>query len=136
MAFTGSYSTQVLIDGPRNAVVKFTAQITGGDLPQTSIILPSGLSPAPRALRVHHVDYSIQDGIEVILAWNATTDVPMLPLAGRGRMDFSDFGGLVNNAGAGKTGGIDISTVGWTSGTLAVTIVLEMWKDGVSYAVA
>ncbi len=42
-------------------------------------------------------------------------------------MDFSDFGGLVNTSGAGKTGDINLTTLGAASNDTYV-IVLNLLK--------
>jgi hypothetical protein len=62
--------------------------------------------------------------------WDATTDVIIMPLAGRGRLMFWNFGGLTNNSGAGKTGAILVKTTGWTSGTQVFSVILELVKQG------
>lgn len=126
-------ATQILMDGPRNAVVKIVGTLTAADQPQTTIVNAPTLAFAPPFLNIMHVDYSISDGLEVQLLWNATSDVLIMPLAGRGRMSYVDFGGLSNNAGAGVTGSIDLLTTGGAaSGTveLVYTIILEMAKKG------
>src|SRR5260370_26269414 len=107
-----SLSTQIITDGPRNATVKITSIQDTSDLALTNIIAPSGYSNSPTGFRIYHLDYSISDQLEVQLLWQATADLVIMPLAGRSRMSFVDFGGLINNAGAGKTGGIDIKTTG------------------------
>ena len=83
-----------------------------------------------RSTRIDHLDYSISDQLEVQLLWDATTPVELLPIAGRGRMSFWNFGGLQNNA-TGATGKIQLMTNGWTTGTRVFSIVLEMVKIGV-----
>ena len=125
-------ATQTIIDGPRNAVVKIVGTLAAADQPQTTVVNVSTLAFTPPFVNIMHVDYSISDGIEVQLLWNATTDTLIMPLAGRGRMSFVDFGGLSNNAGAGVTGNIDLQTTGGATvtGTSVYTIILEMAKKG------
>lgn len=125
-----SVATQIITDGPRNVTVKITGVLDTSDVAETPIVIPSQYVPVPNTFRVYHLDYSISDQLEVTLSWQATTDVPILPLAGRGRMSFVDFGGLTNNAGAGKTGAISLKTTGWASGTQIFSIVLELVKVG------
>jgi hypothetical protein len=125
-----SLQTQIITDGPRNATVKITGVLDTGDQALTNIINVANFSFSPKTFRIYHLDYSISDQLEVQLLWQATTDVVILPLAGRGRMSFVDFGGLVNNSGAGTTGGIDLKTTGWTSGVQVFSIVLELVKQG------
>jgi hypothetical protein len=132
-----SYAVQILSDGPRNAIVKLTGVLDTSNLAQSLAVDLSTLSPIvpgtsvtkPAAVAIHHIDYSIADQLEIQLTWDATAQVAILPLAGRGRVSFKDFGGLQNNAGAGKTGNINITTTGWASGTQVFSIVLEMVKQ-------
>lgn len=123
--------TQILVDGARNAVIKVTGVLDTGNVAATTIVDIANFTPKPTGFRIDHIDYSVSDPLEVRLLWDATADVDILPIAGRGRMSFWNFGGLQNNAGAGKTGNIQLSTDGYTSGTLVFSVVLEMVKQGV-----
>jgi len=69
--------------------------------------------------------------LQIRLFWDATADVDILPIAGRGTMNFKGFGGLLNNAGSGKTGKIQLSTNGWTTGTEVFSVVLRLVKQDV-----
>lgn len=130
-----SFVKQTLQEGPRNAIVKLTAVLDTSDLGQTTAIdlttlTQGGTGYTPQAVRIDHLDYSISDQLEVQLLWDAATPVVIMPLAGRGRLCFSNFGGLQNNAGTGKTGNILIKTTGWSSGTQVFSIIVEMVKQG------
>ena len=132
---TNSVTFQTLEEGQRNIIVKAAGVLDTSDYSLNTFISAassnqSGTGATPTQLRIDHIDYSISDQIEVQLWWDATTDVIIMPLAGRGRMSFWNFGGLINNAGAGKTGDILIKTTGWTSGTQVFSIVLECVKQG------
>jgi hypothetical protein len=61
--------------------------------------------------------------------WDATTDTIAISLAeaSNGHMDFSDFGGLVNTSGSGKTGDINLTTLGAAANDTYV-IVLNLLK--------
>lgn len=124
-------NTQILVDGARNAVVKITGVLDTSNVSSTVIIDPASFSPKPTAFRIDHLDYSISDPLEVRLQWDATTPIDILPIAGRGRMSFWNFGGLQDNGGAGVTGKINLLTTGYTSGTLVFSVVVEMVKLGV-----
>jgi hypothetical protein len=132
-----AFTTQIISDGPRNAIVKLTGILDTSNLSSTTAIDMATLSPIvpgtsatkPAQVAIHHIDYSISDQLEVQLSWDATTPVVIMPLAGRGRLMFKDFGGLQNNAGAGKTGNITVQTTGWASGTQVFSLVLEMVKQ-------
>jgi hypothetical protein len=130
-----SVTTQILEEGPRNVIVKIAGVLDTSDYAlNTAIdmdnINQGGLGPIPAQVRIDHIDYSISDQLEVQLWWDADSDVIILPLAGRGRMSFWNFGGLTNNAGTGKTGNILIKTTGWASGTQVFSVILEMVKQG------
>ena len=130
-----SFTTQILEEGQRNAIIKLTAVLDTSDLALTTAVAmsdinQSGIGFTPTQVRIDHIDYSISDQIEVQLLWDASTDVLIMPLAGRGRLMFWNFGGLTNNSGAGKTGAILVKTTGWTSGTQIFSVVLELVKQG------
>ena len=122
--------TQTLVDGARNAVVKITGVLDTSDVSATVVVDPASFIPTPTAFRIDHIDYSIADPLEVRLQWDGTSDVDILPLAGRGRMSFWNFGGLQDNA-TDSTGKILLLTDGYTSGTLVFSVVLELVKIGV-----
>jgi hypothetical protein len=130
-----SVTTQILEEGQRNVIIKVTGVLDTSDYALTETIQVStlnqgGIGATPTQLRIDHIDYSISDQLEVQMWWGATSDVIIMPIAGRGRMSFWNFGGLVNNAGAGKTGNIKFKTTGWTSGIQVFSIILECVKQG------
>jgi hypothetical protein len=132
---TNSVTFQTLEEGPRNIIVKAAGVLDTSDYSLSTFISMAssnqgGKGPTPTQVRIDHIDYSVSDQLEVQLWWDATSDVIILPLAGRGRMSFWNFGGLVNNAGAGKTGDVLIKTTGYTSGTQVFSIILECVKQG------
>ena len=130
-------SVQILEQGARNAVVKLTGLLDTSNESYNVKVTPSSFSPVPTQFRIDHIDYSISDGIEIQLFWDATTPTLILPLAGRGRMSYWNFGGLQNNATTGKTGGIGFSATSlpgatYTAGDPYVySVILEMVKQGV-----
>jgi len=68
-------------------------------------------------------------GMKVQLFFDATSDAFIIELGENqsGHHDYSEFGGLSNNAGSGKTGDIDFTTVGHSSAD-TYTITLKMRK--------
>jgi hypothetical protein len=130
-----STTTQILIDGPRNMVVKYEGVLDTSDVSYVAIIDPATASPMfhngdkASTFRVVKVTYSIEDGLSVNLFWDATTPVRIEELVGRGKMEYRNFGGLKNNAvgAAGFTGKIGASTQGW-SGVLSFSLVIELIK--------
>lgn len=125
-----SIQTQTIIDGPRNCIIKITGVLDASDVPLTNVVSVANFCNFPKSFRINHLDYSLTDQIELQVLWQGTPDVLILPLAGRGRMSFIDMGGVPNNAGATSTGGIDIKTTGWSSGTQIFTLILELIKVG------
>ena len=132
-------TTQLLEQGARNTVVKWTGLLDTSDEAYNIKLLPttSGITPVPTQWRLDYLWYSISDGIEVQLFWDATSPALIVPLAGRGKIDYWNFGGLQNDAGAGKTGGIGLSAVSlpgvtYTTGKpFTYSITLELVKQGV-----
>lgn len=126
-----SHVEQIIIDGARNIVVKCTGVLDTSDQALITVVHMANFSPTPLFVRIDHIDYSISDQLEVQLLWQATTDDIIMPLAGRGRMSFWNFGGIQNPKSAGVTGDIQLKTTGWTSGVQIYTVILELVKQGV-----
>lgn len=121
-------ASQTLVDGPRNVVMKFTNVSDGTGESAVLKVDVSGLSGAPTRVRIDRIHYATS-GMGVRILWDATTDVDVFLIGPdqTGCMDFTGFGGLVNNAGTGVTGDIMLTTVGHTSGDV-YSIILEMSK--------
>ena|ERR1700758_1201628 len=126
---------QTIVDGPRNLVVKVTGTLDTSDVALTTIVTPSATFRSPPLVQLMHIDYAIQDQLEIQLQWQGTPNQPLMPLAGRGRMSFTDFGGIPDNA-ATPTGNIQMLTTGYPGGPVVVvfTLVLEMLKIGLTNA--
>lgn len=120
-------ASQIIIDGARNTVMKFTNLSDGTGEAGVTKVDVSALQGAPASVRVDRIHYCV-NGMVVTMLWDATTDVRMVELAGDGWFDFRDFGGLPNNAGTGVTGDILFTTTGASSGD-SYSIVLEMAKS-------
>lgn len=120
-------SSQTIIDGTRNVVMKFTNSSDGTGEAGVVKVDVSALSGAPSDVKITRIHYSVS-GMIARLLWDATADVTIVDLQGDGCFDFTCFGGLTNNAGAGKTGDILLTTVGHTAAD-SYTIVLEMAKS-------
>lgn len=105
-----AFTTHIFEQGPRNAVVQLTGLLDTANEAITVKVDPANFAPVPVGFRIDHIDYSISDGIEVQLFWDATTPDLILPLAGRGRLGFSNFGGLQNPKSTGWTGKISQTT--------------------------
>lgn len=115
---------QILEQGPRNLVLKVDG--TGGDTAQL-IADVSALSPPCEELRLMRATYDV-DGTAglVSILWDATADVTALTMStGSGQtMCFKKIGGLINNAGAGKTGDVLLTSTATTN----FTVVLHFRK--------
>lgn len=121
-------TTQTILDGERNVVVLLTGTLDTSNEARTIKVDVSGLDPAPTKVKVKTIRHLISPGLIVVLDWDATSPVRFAALTGYDEVEADCFGGLTNNAGAGVTGDIYLTTLGWSSGTLAYTIILEMVK--------
>ena len=119
-------TSQTLVDGKRNVVMKFTNLSDGTGESAVKKVDVSALNDAPSLVKVEKIHYCV-NGMVATLLWDADTDVRMVDLQGDGCFDFTRFGGLINNAGTGVTGDIMLTTTGHTSGD-SYSIVLEMAK--------
>lgn len=124
---------QTLEDGPHRSVIKIN--ITGdasGDETAAVVVDVSALSGKPRyaapaEVRIMVVTANL-GSFDAQLNWDASTDLMAVAIAsGSTVSDFRPVGGLVNNAGTGKTGDILLSTTGL--GSEKGTIVLELKKE-------
>ena len=126
-------TSQTIIDGERNCVMKFTNVSDGTGESAVAKVDVSALSSnsagtACSEVRVLRISHAIV-GMSVQLFLNATSNVLLMELAesSNGHMDFKDFGGIPNNAGSGKNGDILFTTKGHSSGD-TYSITLEMTK--------
>jgi hypothetical protein len=127
-------ATQILFDGERMAIMKFTnisdgtgeAKVTKVD---ASALSPSSFDKACDGVTITNI-HAMTHGMEVDMYWDATTDVFILsvPQNNMYSMDLTKFGGLWNNAGAGKNGDVLFSTRDASAGD-TYTIILEMVKS-------
>lgn len=120
-------TSQIVKDGSKTTVMKFTNLSDGTGESAVLKVDVSALTPAATSVAIKEIWYDIQ-GMVVTLLWDATTDVRILDLSGQGHMDLSSFGGLTNNAGAGVTGNILLTTTGHTAGD-SYSLILKMRKD-------
>ncbi len=129
-------NTQILVDGPRNTVVKVTGQLTASDLAYVTFLDPSvlagidnSLSVKAKDFQIKKIEYSIEDPLTVQLYWDATTPVLALSATGRGKFPSEEYGGIPTQAGAGDTGKLGIATQGFTTGSVInFSFVLEVFK--------
>lgn len=124
-----SVTTQILNDGARNAIIKFTSISDGTGEAAVTKVTASALSGAPTSLSIVRV-IALTAGMGVDILWDATADVLALhiPDLQAVDLDFSEIGGIPNNAGAGKTNNIQFTTVGHAAGD-RYSIILHLKKD-------
>lgn len=127
-------ATQILFDGERKAIMKFTniSDGTGENKVlkvDVSTLAPSSFGRPCDGVTITKI-YAMTHGMEVAIYWDATTDVlvTVVPQNTNYVADYESFGGLWNNANAGKTGDVLFSTQDATAGD-TYTIILEMVKS-------
>ena len=118
---------QTLYDGKRNTVMQFTGMSEGDNETLVLKVDTSLLLPVPATLKITNIQYEVVGGI-VRLFWDhSISPVPFLDLASVNEINYEDIGGMVNSAGAGATGNILLSTLGFDSGS-SYSIKLAMKK--------
>jgi hypothetical protein len=131
-------TSQTILDGERLFIGKFTnfsdgTGETGVIKIDVSTLSPNAFGLACNGVKLNKI-YGTTHVLEVQILWDATTDVFawQIPQNSNYLMDFSSFGGIPNNAGAGKTGDVLFTTRDAGAGDM-YTIVLECIK---TYATA
>lgn len=126
-------TSQTILDGERLFIGKFTNISDGGGESgvikiDVSALNPSAAGNACNGVKINKI-WAQTQGMAVDILWDATTDLicETIPENQFYLMDYSSFGGLPNNAGAGKTGDVLFSTVGAAAGD-RYTIVIEAIK--------
>ena len=126
-------TSQILLDGERLFIGKFTNISDGTGEVAVNKVIVANLSPnsfglACNGVKINKIWMTVH-GMEVRILWDATTDLLAWQATSNGPylMDFSSFGGIPNNSGAGKTGNIAFTTHAATAGA-SYTIVLECLK--------
>lgn len=127
-------ASQTLFDGERVAIMKFDF-ITSDSSGETNAVKvdPAALLPSASGWPCDAVSLlkisGLTHGMYVRLLWGADTPVPIetIPPDTQYVQDYSLFGGLTNNAGAGKTGQV-LFTTGMTQANDTYTVILEMQK--------
>ncbi len=119
-------------DGPRNVIIKLTGILDTSDVSVATLVDPATLSKigtvegVATRLALCQVKYNIEDTLAVYLYWDATTDVLILPLEGRGKIDFETP--INNTEASGVTGIVNYATQGYASGTLSFALELVFKK--------
>lgn len=95
--------SQILIDGPRNVIVSVDGPFT---------LNRATLSGAPARLTLEKLWYDTGAATDVVVQWEATANVLAWKCTSTHELDFTSFGGIVNDAGAGVTGNVIFAGTG------------------------
>ena len=126
-------TSQTLFDGDKHVVMKFTNISDGSGESAVKKVDVSELNAdiygnTCSSVAIEKIWWQCI-GMKVQLFFDATSGAFIIELGENqsGHHDYSEFGGLSNNAGSGKTGDIDFTTVGHSSAD-TYTIILKMRK--------
>lgn len=123
-------ATQILYESADQLVVKFTNISDGTGESAVTKVDVSALTPAASEVWIERISWATY-GMAVRILWDATADTLawIVPQNSYGEMDFRTTiaGRLKNDAGAGKTGDIQFTTVAHTADDM-YAIVLELRK--------
>tara|TARA_R100000353_G_scaffold90016_1_gene66525 strand:+ start:1408 stop:1815 length:408 start_codon:yes stop_codon:yes gene_type:complete len=127
-------ASQTIVDGPSYVAIKLTNISDGTGESAVTKVDVSALEADSRT-GLSCTDVNIERiwwqciGMKVRILFDADTDVMAIELGENqsGDHDYSIFGGLINNAGTGKTGDVKFTTVGASSGD-TYTVILYMRK--------
>jgi hypothetical protein len=131
---TDAVTTQTYIDGPKTVVQKFTNISAGTGESAVTKVDVSSLSKSTNGdtctgVTIERIWWQCI-GMKVQILFDANTDAFCIELGENqsGDHDYTSFGGLTNNAGTGKTGDINFTTVGHSSGD-TYTVIMTMRKN-------
>ena len=126
-------TSQTLFDGDKHVVMKFTNISDGTGESAVKKVDVSALESdingnTCTSVAIEKIWWQCI-GMKVRMFFDATSDKFIIELGENqsGYHDYSEFGGIKNNAGSGKTGDIDFTTIGHSSAD-TYTIILKMRK--------
>ena len=126
-------TSQTILDGERLFIAKYTnisdgTGETGVVKVDVSTLNPNAFGYACNGVKINKIWGSVH-GMNIRILFDATTDAYawLVPQNTAYLMDFSMFGGLPSNAGAGVTGDVSFTTHDASAGD-SYTIVLECIK--------
>jgi len=126
-------TSQTLFDGDKHVVMKFTNISDGSGESAVKKVDVSALNSdiygnTCSSVAIEKIWWQCI-GMKVQLFFDASSDKFIIELGENqsGYHDYSEFGGISNNAGSGKTGDVDFTTVGHSSAD-TYTIILKMRK--------
>ena len=130
---------QILVDGPRNVVVKYEGTLTATEAGVFTIVDPALLSDMDingvkaSNLSISKITYDVEDLLCVNLLWGSdSTNKVIWNLTGRGKVDAHFYGGLQQQDTVADSNGKIVATFDYSGSTgalLAFTLVLELEKQ-------
>lgn len=121
--------SRVIHDGHKNAVVLVTGIIEDSIVARQPIFKLSDLQHDPKSVKIDAVTFSIQGKLTCLLWWSDKESSLIVPLEGRGKLDFEPYEGLQNPRKEEWNGGIDLSTMGQEGPKQHFTIILDLTKQ-------
>jgi len=127
-------TSQTIQDGERKAVLKFTNISDGSGEAAVKKIDVSALSANSAGAACTEVAVAkiwwqcVGMGVELLNDADADTLIIGLSPDSNGYHDYSDFSGIPNNSGDGKTGDVMFTTIG-ASNTDTYTVIIEVLKS-------
>jgi hypothetical protein len=89
------WTSRIVMDGERNCTVLLKGSMrlgkVGDSTPIQQLLSIDDLKGPVSLLKVEHVIFAVSEGYEVLVLWDGEA---VLPLAGRGRLDFAETRGL------------------------------------------
>lgn len=87
--------------------IAIVGAVEAGEHLHEIIVKPGEFLGAPKTVKINAMFHSIQSGVVVLFYWEGESDHTLiLPLEGRGILDLTRFGGLVNPRYPGWTGNL------------------------------
>ena len=126
---------QVINDGPRNLILKYTIAGTSGDAAAVKLVDVSdfvdaeGNALGANALTLIGIEASLT-GFSCKLVWDATSNVDLVEIPSDEPInnDYRRFGGIKDNSGTGSTGDVMFTTTGYTGSGDGGSIFLKFKK--------
>ncbi len=128
-------TTQIIQDGPRNAVIKFTNISDGTGESAVDKVIVGNLSKLANGqpcteVALERVQFYLH-GMAVTLNFSVSSGtagfIAKLKEDDLGDMDLRDYSGIPNNAGVNKTGNISFTTTSASAGN-TYTVILTLTK--------
>lgn len=126
---------QITLDGFRNCVVKFTGVIDTADVVEAPALVLSDMKtndPTGKLVgfRFDMIEWSMSQGLEIVIEWNSANPQQLLPIAGRGKINSTNYGGFTpDQTRPGFDGAINLRSQGFSPGSVGnFTVVLELVK--------